>query len=274
MSLTLQYLGVAGWHFQTGQAGLLIDPYVTRLSVWQVLFGRAVPDRALIRRHTPPAGWILVTHPHYDHIMDVPEVARLTGAPVYASSQGCQLLGVLGLPASQVHAVRPGDRLTLGDFKVDVCASRHRIIFGRIPYQGPLRPGLRPPLRASDYRIDRQFSFLVQAGGLRVLVASGIDEEPSVEADLLLVGADATREQLAAILKGVRPRLVMPNHWDDMFRPLSAPVVPMRKPPRRLSLPLKRIDLEGFARLVRELAPGAEVIVPERFRPYRLGDLL
>ncbi len=264
----IRYLGIAGWHLRAGEDSLLIDPYFTRLSLWRALVGYASPDVEAVAAHTPPARWVLVTHPHYDHLADVPAVARLTGARVYASAQGCRLLTLLGTPGEEIAA---GDRLDLGVFRVEVYESRHRTLFRGIPFAGPLRPGLRPPLRVSDFRVDVQFSFRIQVDGVRVLVASGIDHEPAVEADLLLVGADATRDQLATILGATRPRLVMPNHWDDLFQPLSKQARPMFIPPRGVIPSFRRIDLDAFARRVKELCPGAEVIVPCRFETHRLS---
>lgn len=267
---TLTYLGVAGWHFRAEPVSLLIDPYFTRLSYVRVALGPAIPDRALIARYTPSADAILISHPHYDHLMDTPEVARLTGAAIYASPQSCELLALGGVPAQQMRPIGPGDRLMLGDCEVEVYPSQHRLIFGRVPLAGALRAGLRPPLSARDYRLDQQFSFRVSAGNLRMLVASGLSHEPPVHADVLLVGADATRPQLSAILAATAPRLVFPNHWDDMFRPLARPPRPMPAPPTGLLPSLRRIDVEAFARTVRDLMPGTEVRVPPLFEPQPL----
>lgn len=268
--LSLSYLGAAGWRIRSDDAGILIDPYFTRLSLWAVLFGRAVPNLDLIRRSTPPADAILVTHPHYDHLMDVPEAARLTAAPVYASPQGADLLERLGTPARQLCPIHPGDHLACGPFEVEVYPSLHRLIFGHVPYEGPLGRDLRPPLRPADYRMDLQYSFRITVGGLRILLASGIRDEPPVEADVLLVGADAGPEQLAAILAASRPGTVLPNHWDDMFAPLHTPERPMMTPPAGLVPSFRRIDLQAFARRVAELRPGCQVILPRRFQPLRL----
>ncbi len=271
MAITLRYLGAAGWHFEHPDGRLLIDPYFTRLPLRQVALGRAIPDAAAIAHHTPPAGHLLVTHAHYDHLMDVPEAARLTGASIYASPQGCALLALLGVPADRLRGIGPGDALACGPFRVTVYRSRHRRIFGRIPYTGPLRPGLRPPLQARDYRMDSLLSFRVEAEGVSVLVASGIEAEPAVQADVLLIGADASPARLGAILAGCRPRLVLPNHWDDMFQPLDRPVRPMIVPPAGLIPTLRRIDLAAFASRVRALSPETAVLIPDRFAGYAIG---
>jgi L-ascorbate metabolism protein UlaG (beta-lactamase superfamily) len=269
--IELTYLGTAGWHLTDGAYHLVIDPYFTRISMRTLVFGRAVPDARLIAQHMPPANALLVTHPHYDHIMDVPEAARITSAPIWASPQGCELLSLLGVPDSQICTMRPGDALPFGPFNVEVRESAHRIVFGSIPYSGPLKEGLRAPLRGGDYRMDMQYSFRISVGDLRILITSGIDDEPELEAEVLLVGADGTRDQLAAILSASKPRLVLPNHWDDMFRPLAQPTRTMMTPPPGRIPIFKRINLDAWARLVRELAPDAEIIIPRLFEAYSIG---
>jgi L-ascorbate metabolism protein UlaG (beta-lactamase superfamily) len=266
----LTYLGTAGWHLSDGDYNLVIDPYFTRISMTTLVLGRVVPDSALIAQHLPPADALLVTHPHYDHIMDLPEAARITGVPVWASPQGCELLHLLNVPDTQICVMYSGDVLSFGPFTVEVYESQHRRVFGTIPYAGPLKKGLRLPLRGGDYRMDVQYSFRVVAGDQRILITSGIDDEPALEAEVLLVGADATRDQLVPILNAAKPRLVLPNHWDDMFRPLSQPTRTMMTPPPTRIPIFKRINLELWARGVSELAPDAKIVIPRLFEAYSI----
>jgi len=265
--VSLTYLGVAGWHVMCGARSLLIDPYFTREPLWKVIAGRARTDTSLVQRYTPPADVLLVSHAHYDHIQDVPEVALLTGAAIYASPQSCQLLHRLGVPETQVSPIQPGSYLDLGSIIVEVYKTPHRHILGSIPLQGALRTNAKPPLRIRDYRMDCQYSFRLTCNGLRILVASGIDEEPAVEADVLLVGPDIRSEQLTGLLQATQPRLVLPNHWDDLFRPLSAPLRTIRYP----AIPLWRVSLDKFSTLVRDLHPQTQVLIPERMTPYNLS---
>jgi L-ascorbate metabolism protein UlaG (beta-lactamase superfamily) len=234
----------------------------------------AIPDVAAIREHAPPTDSIFISHPHFDHIMDAPEVARLHGATIHTSPQGCELLRILGVAEEQIRPIRSGERLAKGEVAVTVYRTQHRIIFGKVPFQGPLRPGLAPPLHGRDYRMVQLFSFLVEVGGMRILICNGIDAEPRVAVDVLIVGPDAIRWQLELILGDTQPRVVLPNHWDNMFQPLSAPVKPMVQSPRRFTLWPRRIDLERFTQLVNEIAPAARVLVPERFKAYRVGELV
>jgi L-ascorbate metabolism protein UlaG (beta-lactamase superfamily) len=63
-------------------------------------------------------------------------------------------------------------------------------------------------------------------------------------------------------LAAVRPRWVVPVHWDNFFRPLSRPLRPLFMPN------LRRADLSRFRRRLEQLAPEVRVIVPELFRQY------
>jgi L-ascorbate metabolism protein UlaG (beta-lactamase superfamily) len=202
--------------------------------------------------------------------MDVPAAAEFSGASILASPQGCDLLSILGVPAAKFNSISPGQAIDTGDFRVQVYETRHRKVFGSIPYYGPLKGNLKPPLRPGDYRMDMQYSFLISVNAIRVLVTSGINDEPAVPADVLLVGPDATYDQLARIVEGVMPRLILPNHWDDMFQSLDRPVRPMIVPPPELFSPLKRINLDQFQKNLVRIAPTAKVIIPEYFVPYAL----
>lgn len=264
-----RWLGVAGVELRAGDDVLLVDPYFTRFPLWRMFAGRVRPRRDLIAQHAPRCDHLLVTHPHFDHLMDAPDVARNTGATVYGSANTCQLLDALGVPAAQVRQIRVGERLALGPFAAEVLASQH----GKTPLDrqlnGPLKPDLRPPLRAFDYRMDEDFGFLVAVDGLRVLVGPGENPHNAPPADLLFVLPILTsttwRPYFESLLARVRPRVVVPYHWDDFFRPLDKPVRPFFGPS------LRRLDLEALRGVIEGVAPGVRVVVPEMFKMYEMG---
>jgi hypothetical protein len=104
---------VAGFELNWGGTVLLVDPFLTRPPVYKLLFGRTRPDGELLRQYLPQADFILVSHAHYDHLLDVAEIAGYTGARVYGSANTYRILAVCGLEAAQVVRVRAGEVLTL-----------------------------------------------------------------------------------------------------------------------------------------------------------------
>lgn len=267
-TLEFRWLGVAGAEYRCAGQSLVIDPYLSRVPAWRLLGGTLRSDAALVAEKVPRAGAVLVSHAHYDHLLDVPAVVRRTGARAFGSAQACRLLAVQGIAAETIAA---GDRLALGSFAVDVLPARHLTIFGRVPYAGSLPARLAPPLRARDYRMDTAFSFLITAGSTRVLDWRGADPGPAPSADVLLVMPHERASYYVALLGAVRPRLVMPNHWDDFTRPPSEPLRPSLAPPAWTWPPLRRMDLARFRRTIEATAPAAQVLVPEMFVRYEIG---
>jgi L-ascorbate metabolism protein UlaG (beta-lactamase superfamily) len=274
-SVAMRWLGVAGIELSVDGRTLVIDPFVSRPPARRLWAGRVASDGALVAEKVPYCDVVLVTHAHWDHIMDVPEVARRTGAAVYGSPNACALLQALGVAPAQLHRLAAGDRLRLGAFAVEVLPAVHRTALGRPIFTGPLRRELAPPLRLRDYRMDLDFSFAVGAAGYRLLAWSSERAAPAVAADILCVKPFATRPAFyAELLRAVRPRLVIPIHWDGFLRPLSKPLRPMLRPPCWSMRPLRRVDLAEFRQVIQGIAPGTAVFVPEIFRSYDLGDLL
>lgn len=267
-SVCFRWPGVAGIELRVNKKILVIDPFFTRPPARRLWFGRVSPNRELIAEKMPDCDYVLVTHAHYDHLMDVPDIVRNTSAIALGSPNTCQLLAVCGVPQQQIREIKVGDHLTLGSFRVRVLPAQHIRTPGFLP--GPLPPNLQPPLRLRDYRMDRCFSFLIEVGGLRLLDWCGIRSEPAPPADVLFVAPYGANSFYKALLHATRPRLVVPVHWENFFRPLSKPVRPYFKPPRWAFPPLERIEPRRFRSLIEGISPEVRVLFPEMFSGYDL----
>jgi L-ascorbate metabolism protein UlaG (beta-lactamase superfamily) len=270
-SLRFRWLGVAGIELEAGGQILAVDPFFTRPPFWRLWFGRVRPERALVTEHMPRCDDVLVTHAHYDHLMDVPEVARSTGAAVWGSANTCELLAVCGVLPSSIHEIEAGDELALDNFQVEVLPARHLPVPGFSV--GPLEPGLQPPLHLRDYRMDVCFSFLIRVGELRLLYWRDVSPQGAPPAEVLFVSPMESGTYYRELLAAVQPQLVIPLHWDDFFRPLHKPLRPFYRPPRLALPPLQRIDLNQFKSVVARNAPLARVLVPELLESYNFRDV-
>jgi L-ascorbate metabolism protein UlaG (beta-lactamase superfamily) len=270
--VTLRWLGVAGFELAAGGRVILVDPYLTRISFFHQWAGKVRPDELLIRRTLPCCNAILISHSHYDHLMDAPVIATATGAHVYGSANTCELLRTLGVPRDSVHEVGPGSGMSVDGIAVEVHEAAHPPLPAFRP--GPLAPRLQPPLSARRYRMDVTLSYRITAGGTRFLTDPGRVPPEPLPAEVLFLAPHMAQASIEALLGLVKPRLVIPTHWDNMWKPLREPLQPALYPPRMAFPPIGRIDVSRFRRIVEELADGTRVFIPERLEAYTLSGLL
>ena len=134
--LELTYFGAVGWKITDGNVTVLTDPWPSRLKYGggghpdddRPEYGRtdiAVSDTTLIDSLISEADFILVHHGHFDHLGDVPYVARKTGAKVIGTKTTVMILCAYGIPNDQLHAVVGGEDYQFDGFSVRVIPGLH-----------------------------------------------------------------------------------------------------------------------------------------------------
>jgi L-ascorbate metabolism protein UlaG (beta-lactamase superfamily) len=235
--LELEWLGVAGYRLTYEGHTIYIDPYVSRVPLGAVLRRRAAhADPRLHERFLGAPGGrveaILVGHTHFDHAIDVPELARRHGVPAYGSRSLANLMALHGLAAQAVQ-VRPHHPYELGPFTVTFVPSLHsKLLLGyRVPYDGELTCEHLDGLTPAAYRCGQVWGIHIEVGGLTLYhqgSANLIDEEVrhrGVDVFLAgIAGRSFTRDYWPRILGRLEPRVVVASHFDDFFQPLDAPL--------------------------------------------------
>jgi L-ascorbate metabolism protein UlaG (beta-lactamase superfamily) len=261
MSLTFRWLGVAGIELKTGEQVLVIDPFFTRPSLTG-LIKPVLPNTQLVTEKIPHCDSVLVTHSHWDHLMDVPTVLQHTGAVAYGSGNTCQILRLLDVPVNQVKEVHVGDTMSLGPYEVEVIHGQHSWIPFSRWFNGRIRTDLQPPLRLQDYRMDVALGYCIEVEDIRVLVCAA-QPQP---AELLFTVAQEPKAYYRKLFSEVRPHVVVPIHWDNFIRPLSKPLHKFARP--------GRMQLRQLADLAGELLPDATVLIPEIFKEYTFNPYM
>jgi L-ascorbate metabolism protein UlaG (beta-lactamase superfamily) len=257
--ITFSWMGVAGLLFRAGGKVLAIDPFFTRPSIFHLLFKRLDPDIQRIEAAIPRCDAILVSHAHHDHLMDVSTVIAATGAQVYAPSNACKLLSVMGVEEAKIHPIRQGDLLTLGPFQVTVAEGTH--IKLPLPISGKLPRRINQPPRFTDYKLDVVFSYFIEVEGFSIAIAPA---QP-VQSDLLFPYINQPG-MIEKILNHYPPRAVVLIHWDNLFRPL--------KDPPQLSGWIPRMNILCFSRWLKKKYPGINLLIPEYFHTYDIRKIL
>src|SRR3954463_6154328 len=95
--LEIEWLGVAGFRLTFEDHTLIVDPYLSRISLRQFLGKKPVlPDRPFVERVLGEPGTVvgvLAGHTHFDHVLDVPAVAERFGCGAYGSRSLVRLMG-------------------------------------------------------------------------------------------------------------------------------------------------------------------------------------
>ena len=229
--LTLTWFGTAGFRLAYQGTVIWIDPYVTRLSLGALVRRKVVPaSDAAVERWVDSADAVLVGHTHFDHALDVPAIARLHGCKVYGSTSLQHLMSLHGL-AEQAVVVAPKQDYRVGPFTFHFVPSLHsKLQLGLgIPYSGELTCDHVDELTPQAYRCGQVWGILIEVAGVRLYHQGSCDliedEITDKNVDILLAGISGRRftpGYFARIIRAVEPKLIVPTHYDNFFRPLEA----------------------------------------------------
>ena len=231
--LELEWLGVSGYRIGYEGQTLFVDPYVSRVPFSDLLRRRpTLPDPGALDRFARAPGevaGVLVGHTHFDHAVDAPAIARRFGCKAYGSDSLLALMALHGL-AEQAVSVDPYRTYELGPFEVSFTPSVHsKLLLGlAVPYDGDLTCEHLDALSPGAYRCGQVWGISIEVAGIRFYhqgSANLIDDavrERGVDVFLAgVAGRSFTDAYWQRILPLLDPRVVVPTHYDNFFRPLG-----------------------------------------------------
>jgi L-ascorbate metabolism protein UlaG (beta-lactamase superfamily) len=231
--LEVEWLGVSGYRVSAEGKTLFVDPYLSRVPFADLLRRRsALPDPEMLDRFVRAPGeviGVLVGHTHFDHAVDAPAIARRFGCKAYGSDSLVTLMGLHGL-AEQTVEVEPYRTYELGPFEVSFTPSVHsKLLLGlAVPYDGDLTCEHLDGLTPSAYRCGQVWGISIKVAGVSFYhqgSANLIDEavrERDVDVFLAgVAGRNFTEDYWQRIIPRLDPKVVVPTHYDNFFRPLG-----------------------------------------------------
>jgi L-ascorbate metabolism protein UlaG (beta-lactamase superfamily) len=283
----LKYLGTAGWEITDGSTVLLIDPYLSRINGppppgggsghsmagdtrrpygWDDV---APSDVAAIDSHIQRADFVMVTHTHYDHVLDVSHIALKTHAAVIGTESTENVMRAYGVPEEQLITVRGGEDYQFGAFSLKVIPSIHSPLDHKRYFSSATAPsGMKAPLTLAQMHPEGgTLAYLIRIHGHQILAFGGMNyierEIVGLHPDVALIGAGASRKEIydysGRLMRDLNyPAIVLPTHWDNFLAPYGASQQPA-------------LDaLQVFVQEIIAASPKTRVIVPKYFEAIPL----
>lgn len=251
--MQLTWFGTAGFQIVTHGHTILIDPYFTRNP-------KAVPRQRLTPSDIRTADGIFVSHGHFDHIFDIPEIVANTGAAVYCGTGIDTTLVQKGVGRDRLHCVHSdGQTFCCGHVAAQAFFSTHVRFDNRLLIKALARmhfrlPGYLPLSRQYPQGQTLSWRFTIEGKvvhhfGSAGSTASELDRLGQHPTDILLVplqGHTHITQIAHAYVKALQPKRVIPHHQDNFFPPIST-----------------RVDPQPFEKLVKKTHPDTRVQVLE-----------
>jgi len=251
--MELTWFGTAGFRIETGGHTILIDPYLSRNE-------KAQPEQPLKPHDIHDGDLIFISHGHFDHTLDVPEIVSKTGATIYCGKGIDNTLIQKGVKTALVQCVNSdGDNYEFNGVKVGAFFSQHvkfdrRLLIKTLARINVRLPRYLPLLREYPEGQVLSWRFKIEEKVLHHFGSAGSTSEElnrlaSQPTDILLVplqGHTHIIEIALNYVKALQPKMVIPHHQDNFFPPIST-----------------MVNLQPFVDGVGRAAPNTEVRVLE-----------
>jgi L-ascorbate metabolism protein UlaG (beta-lactamase superfamily) len=284
--IRLTYLGQAGYEITDGKTVLLVDPVITmmklrrdttpaNLNVPKEISNILTPDTEAIDSKIKRADYILITHGHYDHLLDAPYISNKTGAIIIGHETTANIARAYDVPHQKLLIVRGGEDFDFGAFSLRVIPSLHTAVAHKFYYSDPLASqlggyapkGLKAPLHGSGFAEGGDLMYLLRIAGHQVLIMGSMNyierEVDGLRPDIAIVGAVSNRHEIfdytGRLMRALgHPATVFPTHW--LYCGAPAWQESMMK------------NVQQFAEEVKASSPQTHVVIPQCFEPTLIGQ--
>lgn len=232
--MKLTWYGTAAVMLESEGFRIVFDPFL------KIPIKDSPLRRKLLADHFRTADAVLVTHGHFDHILDIPRLYQNSDKEIYVTATPCRTLMGKGFPMDHLHRIFPGSLLTLGGFTIRVSQGRHcKFDMGVVCKTVFKAETLRHPKRLLQLlKLNKRYPengetlfYEIEAEGKRIQLMGSMgmdtDTEYPTGADVLILpfqGTGNPSETVAPIIEKLQPKSIYLDHYDDAFPPMSSHV--------------------------------------------------
>ncbi len=245
--IKIQFAGVSTLIISDDSTTIMTDGFFSRFPSWDMLFGEIEPQKEDIKWAVDKLAMdkldaVLVVHSHFDHAMDAPEVAKLTGAPMYGSESTANIGRGWDLPENQIKIFQDRQPMQFGKFKITPILSNH-FVFANAAVKEQALGGnqeitapLVPPVSALEYKMGGAYSFLFEHPRGNFLLQSSAGWKAGsldgIKVDKVILGIGGLGSQtldyqttyFKELVDAVNAKHIYLIHWDAFAGSIRQPI--------------------------------------------------
>lgn len=239
--VTATWFGVSTLLIDDGETQLLIDGFISRPSLFDILLNKPVDNDAatinyvLNQYRMDRLVAIIPVHSHFDHAMDIGAIANRSSASILGSASTANISRGAAVPDDQLVVVGGDAEYQFGDFLVRLIESQHAPVGwrGSIPIPGSIDEPLKLPAPITEFRAGKSYSILIEhpQGTALVQGSAGIRQQALAEyhTDTVILGVglveglgkEYVSDYWHHTVTSTGAKLVVPVHFDDYSRPFG-----------------------------------------------------
>jgi L-ascorbate metabolism protein UlaG (beta-lactamase superfamily) len=215
---------------------------------------------------------IFITHGHFDHLMDVPELVYGGNYRINCSDTAAESLLSHSVDPLKINVIHPGQQINTGSMVVNVIRGRHSKAGLKLFLKTFLSPGavFHPSALMKLLSVHRSFpcgevfAYHIVSGEFDIFHIGSMEIDDDTvypyDVDLLMLpyqGCSDLEGQAVKIIKRIAPRSVLLHHFNDSFPPVS-----------------RNIDTSCFVEMMKQRFPDVRVYVPEYGRTLAISNNL
>ncbi len=234
--VNFKWFGTDGWEITFGNKTILLDPWFSRFDTgfFAGKFNPNTPitvDEATIDHHVKKADQILIGHGHWDHMADIPYIAKKTGAQVIGSETHANVLRAAGVAEGKIVPVKGGEYMQFDDYTIEIFPGLHSMgPTKKHAVPGHLYSVPAPPTKVADMPEGDSLIYMITIGGkYRIFLMSTANfverAIAGLKPDVALVAsifANQIHDYTPRLFRALNyPKIVLPTHWDNFEKPFS-----------------------------------------------------
>lgn len=246
--VTVSWFGVSTLLIDDGRTQLLIDGFISRPSLAELLLQRPVDNDAatinylLAEYQVDRLAAIIPVHSHFDHAMDIGAIANRTSASILGSPTTAAIARGANVREEQIVLVDTETEYAFGEFTVRFIESRHAAFGwrGSVPLAGRREEALLLPAPFSAFPADTSYSVLVSHPSGSALIQGSAGFRDGALADttvdtvfigilmLETLGRDYAEQYWQETVTATGARTIVAVHFDDYTQPFGTTRLPPR----------------------------------------------